>query len=598
MATSSAPSTRAAIYLRPGAVGEPSIAQQREDCRRIASERGWQLVGEYLDILAAYDSTEPRLGYATLVEAYRAGQFDALLCWDFDRLICEPRQLEDWIEAQERGLTVLTANGADLSTDGGRMQARLKVAHAEPARNDALHISTSTSATRAAIYLRISLDATGEGLAVTRQREDCQRICTERGWQIVAEYADSIGAYDKRKRRPGYEAMVEAYQIGLFNAIVCWDLDRLTRQPRQLEDWVDAAEDRGLILVTANGEADLSTDGGRMYARIKAAVARAESERKAARQRRAAVQRAEQGKPPLGVRLTGYTPKGEIVEAEAAAVRQMFERFQAGDSLRAIVAWLAETGAPTRHGKLWSPSSVRSILTNPRYCGRAIYMRKENGKLGRWPAIVSEDLWVTVNTRLADPRRRHQVGTDRRYLGSGLFLCGACGAPVVTHGSAALGSRYRCRAGACFTRSAVPIDNLVLRRLRARLAMPDLTGLLASEGPEAQAAADEIRRLRGRLVQFEYDYDAGLIDGRRYKIATTKVSAQLAAAEAVQQRLAAPSSVGGILSAPDPVAAFDAASLGQQRAVLAFFMTVRLHPAPQGRKGLDPNTVQIQWNHA
>jgi hypothetical protein len=41
---------------------------------------------------------------------------------------------------------------------------------------------------------------------------------------------------------------------------VCWDLDRLTRQPRQLEDWIDAATDNGLKLTTANGEADLATD--------------------------------------------------------------------------------------------------------------------------------------------------------------------------------------------------------------------------------------------------------------------------------------------------------------------------------------------------
>jgi DNA invertase Pin-like site-specific DNA recombinase len=465
-------------------------------------------------------------------------------------------------------------------------------------------MATSSATTiRVAIYLRISRDATGEQLGVTRQREDCHRIAAERSWQIVAEYMDnSIDAYDKRKRRPQYEAMVDAYRIGLFDALVCWDLDRLTRQPRQLEDWIEAAEDRGLKLVTANGEADLSTDGGRMYARIKASVARAESERKAARQRRAALQRAELGRPPLGVRLAGYTPQGEIIEQEAALVRQMFERFHAGDSLRAIVAWLTDTGAPTRKGRPWSPSSVRSILTNPRYCGRSVYNRhKENSNRwtpGSWPPVIGEDVWEAVNARLEDPRRRKQIGTDRKYLGSGLFLCGVCDSPVVTHGSAAIGSRYRCRAGAHFTRSAYLIDQAVLAKIRARLAQPDVADLLTSvEGPEAKAAANEIRRLRGRLTEVERDYDADLIDGRRYKIKTEKVRAQLAAAEAAQQRLAAPSGVGGILSAADPVAAFDAASLGQQRAISAFFLTVRLYPAPRGRKGFDPTTVKIEPNH-
>ena len=81
--------------------------------------------------------------------------------------------------------------------------------------------------------------------------------------------------------------MVASFERGEIDAIICWDLDRLTRQPWQLEEWIDRAEEQGLKLVTANGDADLATDGGRMYARIKAAVARGEIERKSMRQSRA-----------------------------------------------------------------------------------------------------------------------------------------------------------------------------------------------------------------------------------------------------------------------------------------------------------------------
>ena len=68
--------------------------------------------------------------------------------------------------------------------------------------------------------------------------------------------------------QPLSECMVTDYEVGLLDSIVCYDMDRLTRQPRELEDWIDHAEQRGLLLVTANGDADLCTDGGRMYARI------------------------------------------------------------------------------------------------------------------------------------------------------------------------------------------------------------------------------------------------------------------------------------------------------------------------------------------
>nr|WP_296545311.1 hypothetical protein [Rothia sp. (in: high G+C Gram-positive bacteria)] len=32
------------------------------------------------------------------------------------------------------------------------------------------------------------------------------------------------------------------------------------RQPRELEDWIDRTESRGLLLVTANGDADLTPE--------------------------------------------------------------------------------------------------------------------------------------------------------------------------------------------------------------------------------------------------------------------------------------------------------------------------------------------------
>ncbi|MFE3753474.1 recombinase family protein [Nocardia tengchongensis] len=198
-----------------------------------------------------------------------------------------------------------------------------------------------------------------------------------------------ISAFAETKKRPAYDRMVEDYRAGRFNALITWDLDRLTRQSRQLEDWIDVAEVNGLRLVAAIGEADLQTDGGRMYARIKAAVARAEMERKGARPSRALRQSAVKGRPPKGPRATGYTADGEIVPDEAAAVRAVFEAFPNGSSRRAIAAALSgaepvvhrigesmvqdlPVSVPSlsaRKGGSWNPATVRHILRSPRYAG-------------------------------------------------------------------------------------------------------------------------------------------------------------------------------------------------------------------------------------
>lgn len=443
------------------------------------------------------------------------------------------------------------------------------------------------------IYLRVSLDATGEQLAVQRQREDCRKIAQQRGWTVLAEFVDnSVSASDRRKVRPGYDALVEAFASGAFEALVCWDLDRLTRQPRQLEDWIDAAADRGLLLVTANGEADLSTDGGRMYARIKASVARAEVERKSARQKRAAVQRSEQGCPPLGTRLTGYTPAGALVEHEAAIVADVFERFAAGDSLRSLAASLTQSGVPTRHGGRWSPSTVYSMLRNPRYAGRAIYDGKETGRAGNWNPVVNDDVFAIVQARLDDPRRKvNRKGTDRRHLGAGLFLCAVCERAVRSWSS----DRYRC-SDAHVNRSRGPVEGYVLAVVRERLSRPDLADLVApDESDEARELTKDATRLRSRLAQVGDDYDADLIDGQRFKIKTEKIRAELSAAESALARVTTGAGAASILLAPDPVAEFDAAPLMIRRSVLDALCVVRLTSAPRGFRTFDPSTVEIEW---
>lgn len=455
-------------------------------------------------------------------------------------------------------------------------------------------MSVTPASTRCAIYLRQSLDLTREGLAIDRQRDDCRRIAAERGWIVVAEFVDNSVSASGHKRRPGYDQLVAAYAEGAYDALVCWDLDRLTRQPRQLEDWIEAASARGLRLVTANGEADLTTDAGQLFARIKAAVARSEVDRKAARQRAAAFQRAEHGKPPLGVRLTGYTVKGQVVEREATLVRELFARFAAGDSLRSLAAWLTQSEVPTRHGApRWNPSTVRGILLNPRYAGRAIYQGRVTGKPGAWPPLVDEDVFEAVAARLADPRRKtNRHGHDRKHLGAGLYECAMCGRKL--YGWTA--NRYHCPSG-CLTRSAEPINALVLQLVRGRLARPDLADLLpAAHTGEAKRLTQEAKRLRARLAQIDEDYDAGYIDGQRYAVAMEKVRAELEPVEAARIRLTTAGSASAVLLASNPVAAFDDAPLMIKRSVIDALCVVRIGTAPRGRKGLDPMTLgKSQW---
>jgi DNA invertase Pin-like site-specific DNA recombinase len=443
---------------------------------------------------------------------------------------------------------------------------------------------------QAALYLRQSRDFTGEEHGVTRQREDSEALAKRRGWTVSVIHTDNDTSAAGKKRRPGFEALMTDIESGRITAVIAWSLDRLTRNARDRLRLLEVGKERGLILALVRGsDLDLSTPAGRLTADILGSVAQHEIDQKADRQRRAALQRSEMGKPPSGVRLTGYTPSGEVVEAEAIYIRQLFTRFAEGDSLRALAAWLREGGVPTRHGGPWHPSSVRSILLNPRYAGRAIYQGRTTGNPGNWEPMTDSATFDLVQARLADPRRKTQNGTDRRHLGSGLYLCATCEIPV----RAWTGHRYSCPNG-CFTRAQHNIDDLVTQLIYKRLSMPDLAELLPHEADEStQQLLEELAELRARVKTIAADYDAGLIDGQRYAIATDKARSQMAT---LQASLTRASNQGvQLLHADNPAEAFANAPLMLQRATLNALCEVKLHPVRRGPTRFDARSVEVVW---
>lgn len=219
---------------------------------------------------------------------------------------------------------------------------------------------------------------------------------------------------------------MDDWKRGRFDALVCWDLDRLTRQPRQLEDWIDAAEQRGLRIVTANGEADLGTDAGRMFARIKAAVARQEVDRKSARQKRAAQQRAERGQSWGSRRPFGFMADQTTHHpVEAEIVRGMYDDFLNGVGQREIVRRLTARGVKTTMGNDWSQPVLRNFLLNPRNAGLRAY-KGEVVSEAAWEPLVDEATWRATVDRL-EGRGGPTYSRARKHLLVGVATCGVCG---------------------------------------------------------------------------------------------------------------------------------------------------------------------------
>jgi hypothetical protein len=94
---------------------------------------------------------------------------------------------------------------------------------------------------RAAVYTRISQDATGQRAGVTRQLEDCETLADRLGWEVTHRYGDNdLSAYSG-PTRPGFEAMLKAAADSEFGAVICWHPDRLFKSPKDLERLIDIA---------------------------------------------------------------------------------------------------------------------------------------------------------------------------------------------------------------------------------------------------------------------------------------------------------------------------------------------------------------------
>src|SRR3954468_5339373 len=119
-------------------------------------------------------------------------------------------------------------------------------------------------ATRAVIYCRQSLDRTGEGLAVARQRQDAEALCRDRGWTVLDVITDNDVSASSGKPRPGFLRVLDLVDRRKVDVVVAWHVDRLVRKLADLEDVIERCERSDVKIATVSGDLDLSTDAGRL----------------------------------------------------------------------------------------------------------------------------------------------------------------------------------------------------------------------------------------------------------------------------------------------------------------------------------------------
>ena len=284
---------------------------------------------------------------------------------------------------------------------------------------------------RCAIYTRKSSE---EGLeqnfnSLHAQREACEAYVlsqTGEGWTAIKTAYDDGGYSGGSMERPGLKQLMTDIAKGLVDIVVVYKVDRLTRSLADFAKIVELFDAKGVSFVSVTQAFNTTSSMGRLTLNVLLSFAQFEREVTGERIRdKVAASKAK------GLRMGGRPPLGyDIVEGrlainanEAPSARNIFERYLTLGSLHALERegvqgkrWINKAGDMVGGGVM-TRGAIYYLLTNPAY--RGVTRHKDKRYNDTHPAIVDQDLWDAVQTKLAEGNAS-QPKTEMRGEGARL----------------------------------------------------------------------------------------------------------------------------------------------------------------------------------
>ena len=460
---------------------------------------------------------------------------------------------------------------------------------------------------RAGIYARISSDREGDGLGVARQIEDCERLAKRKGWRVVEQYVDDDVSAWSGRRRPQYVRSLEDLEAGAIDGLLVYDLDRLHRQPSELEAFIDLCSRLRLTNVASvSGDIDLTSADGQFQARILGAVAKKESDDKSRRIRRKHEEIAASGKVSGGgSRPYGYeADKLTLRPAEAAIVAECAKRLLAGEPIRSIARDLNERGVPSAGGGQWAPQSLRRMLASPRISGQRIH-KGEIVATAVWPGIICVEDGAKIRALLANPERRTNKAA-RRYLLGGLLACSHCGERLVARPRAGGQRRYACAKGVGFSGcgktyiNAAEVERFITEAVLHRLDSAELQRAIERrqrKAPDAERWWQETEAAHAQLEELATAYGQREISMDEWKAARKPIEQRLSGARKQLAKVSRTNVLDGYVGNGDGLRAeWDSLDLSQQHAIVAAVVdSVVVGPARRGYNRFDESRLTPVW---
>src|SRR5438552_5914869 len=317
---------------------------------------------------------------------------------------------------------------------------------------------------RVALYARVSTTRQAQAQGIEQQLDRLRAAAGERGWELDDQHVYRDDGYSgARIGRPGLDRLRDHAALAELDAVVVAAPDRLARNYVHQVLLIEELAGHGCRVEFL--DRPMSSDPhDQLLLQIRGAVAEYERTLITERMRRGRQAKLRAGTllpwttPPFGYRLDPERPRDaaavRVEPGEAVLVAQLFDWYLENQAtVYRLARRLTDLGVATPTGKpRWNAASVRGILRNPAYTGRALTNRTRVVPARRrksallpvgpgqshaprpaedWiavavPAIVSEETFARVQAKLDTNQRTAARNTRHEYLLRALASCGVC----------------------------------------------------------------------------------------------------------------------------------------------------------------------------
>ena len=315
---------------------------------------------------------------------------------------------------------------------------------------------------RVAAYCRVSTDSEEQLTSYESQKKYyTDKIMTNPAWTMAGIFADEGITGTSAAKRPQFLRMIRQCRQKKIDLVLVKSISRFARNTVDCLNYVRALRELGIAILFEEQNINTLETDGELLLTLLGAVAQGESESISENVKWGKRQAMREGKAAIQYKRLYAFEKGEdgkprIIPEQAEVVRQIYDSFLGGHSLRMIKDALEAKAVPTvTGGSEWSIAVIRGILQNEKYCGDVLQQKsfvadcishKHVRNVGQLPmyltqdhheGIVSRDTFHAAKAEFA--RRsagrapsQKQAPTGRscysaKYALTERLVCGECG---------------------------------------------------------------------------------------------------------------------------------------------------------------------------